>query len=342
MSKHINIIKDHELKPYNSFAVSAKANRFAKVESEDALKYLLENHVHNDEPLLLLGGGSNILLTQNFPGLVIQNAISNITIIKENSENIWVKASAGTNWHQLVLFCVRNNYGGIENLSLIPGSVGATPIQNIGAYGVELKDHLESLEAINIKSHRIETMHLADCEFGYRDSIFKNRLKNSYVILNVTLKLDKHPTFKLTYANILDTLDKMEIKTPSIKAVSDAIIFLRKNKLPDPKQLPNAGSFFKNPYVTREAFSKLKNEFPDIPSFPINSNALKIPAAWLIEQCKWKGERLGKTGVYHKQAVVLANYDGASGNDILQLAKQIQSDVHQKFAIDLVPEVTIL
>lgn len=342
MSAQINIIKNQDLKPYNSFAVSARADRFAKVESEDTLINLLKNHFISDQPTLILGGGSNILFTQNFPGLVIQNAISSIKIIKESAEHVWIKASAGTSWHQLVLYCVENSYAGIENLSLIPGSVGAAPIQNIGAYGVELKDHFETLEALNIKSRKIETFNLQACKFGYRDSIFKNGLKGEYIILNITLRLDKTPIFKLSYGAIRDTLEKMKIKTPSIKAISDAIIFLRQNKLPDPKQLPNAGSFFKNPYLSPEQLTPLKKRYDTIPSFPTESDLLKIPAAWLIEQCEWKGERLGKTGVYHKQAVVLANYDNASGSDILKLAKQIQTDVYNKFSIELMPEVIIL
>lgn len=342
MSTEIKIFKNQELQSYNSFAVSAKADRFAKVESEDELKYLLHTHVKKEQPLLVLGGGSNILLTRNFPGFVIQNAISDINIIKENSTHAWLKAAGGTSWHKLVLYCIERNYAGIENLSLIPGSVGAAPLQNIGAYGVELKDHFISLEALNIKSRKTEIFNLQDCEFGYRDSIFKNRLKNKYIILNVTLKLDKEPAFKLSYGAVRNTLENMKIDKLSIKAVSDAIIFLRQTKLPDPRKLPNAGSFFKNPYVSPEQLVHLREKHPHIPSFPTENDLLKIPAAWLIEQCQWKGERLGKTGVYHKQAVVLANYDGASGNDILALSKKIQSDVYSKFMIELSPEVTII
>jgi len=241
-----------------------------------------------------------------------------------------------------VMYCISKNYAGIENLSLIPGSVGAAPIQNIGAYGVELKDVLVSLEALNLKSQSIETFSNSDCKFGYRDSIFKQGIKGQYIILNITLRLNKTPAFKIDYGAIKNTLDTMQLDTISIAAISKAVIKIRQEKLPDPATLPNAGSFFKNPYIDLITYEKLKQIHPNVPTFPIDDNTLKIPAAWLIDQCGWKGKRMGACGVYENQALVLANYDNASGAQVLKLAKTIVQDVYDKFAIRLQPEVTII
>ena len=263
-------------------------------------------------------------------------------IIKEDTNHIYVKAGAGENWHRFVLYCVRHNYAGIENLSLIPGNVGASPMQNIGAYGVEIKDVFYELEAFHRQENYIQKFSLEDCEFGYRESVFKNKFREQFVITTVTYRLNKKPSFNTSYGAISQELEHMGVKNLSIQAISQAVINIRSSKLPDPKQIGNAGSFFKNPVVSRKLFEQIKNEHPTIPSFPVDNENIKLPAGWLIEQCGWKGFRRGNTGCYAKQALVLVNYGGATGQEIWQLSEEIIISVKEKFNIGLEREVNVI
>jgi UDP-N-acetylmuramate dehydrogenase len=330
------------LKSLNSFGINAQARYYIRINTTQTLLNLLAHSPFPTMPRLVLGGGSNILLLNNFEGIVIHMAINGIATVKENKEHVWVQAGAGVNWHQLVLHCVANDYAGIENLSLIPGTVGAAPMQNIGAYGVELSDIFESLDALEIRSGKIHTFHQTACSFGYRESIFKNALKEQYIILNVILKLNKKPSFQVSYGDIQSTLEAMKIRKLSIKAVSDAIICLRQNKLPDLAQLGNAGSFFKNPVITQAQFNELQTQYPQIPGYKQSDSQVKVPAAWLIEQCGWKGTKRGSVGVHKQQALVLIHYGGGTGQDIYQLAQDIQRSVKDQFSIELIPEVQLI
>lgn len=328
------------LKDYNTFGIEAKANYFTIVKNSQDLKNLLNLEVFRSTAKFILGGGSNILFTQDYNGLVIKVDIKGISIVDEDDHNVWLEVGAGENWHDFVMYCVQHNFAGIENLSLIPGTIGAAPIQNIGAYGVELKDVFIELKAANVYDGRICTFTNSECQFGYRDSIFKRALKDQYIILSIVLKLNKVPKFNIAYENLKETLQLMQIKEIDIKAISDAIIHIRSNKLPDPKKIGNAGSFFKNPIIAYADFLKLKEAYPDIPHFPvINQTAIKLSAAWLIEQCGWRGKRFGDVGVYEKQALILVNYQKATAKEIQALAGEIQQSVHKKFGVYLNPEV---
>ncbi len=293
-------------------------------------------------PKLILGGGSNILLTRDFQGLVVKMNIQGIRVLKEDHKHIWIQAGAGVIWHEFVLFCVDNQYAGIENLSLIPGTVGAAPMQNIGAYGVEIKDTFDSLEALELESGEIQRFDKDACRFGYRESFFKHEGKNRYIILNATFKLGKSPQLHTEYGAIQETLSAMGISDPSIKDVSNAVIQIRESKLPNPKEIGNAGSFFKNPEISKKHFEKLKNAYPSIPSYPIDENTVKVPAGWLIEQAGWKGSRFENIGVHAKQALVLVNYGGGKGNDIKELSQKIQASILDKFGIQLSAEVNFI
>jgi UDP-N-acetylmuramate dehydrogenase len=274
--------------------------------------------------------------------MVVLNRIKGIEVVSEDDKYVWVKSGAGENWHELVMYCVANEYAGMENLSLIPGTVGAAPMQNIGAYGVEIKDTFESLEALNLATLEVETFDAAACKFGYRESIFKHEKKGKYVIVNVTFRLDKTPTFRVEYGAIRDTLKEANVTELSIKAISDAVVQIRQSKLPNPAEIGNAGSFFKNPEIPKTQFTELKGLYPEIPSYPINDDTVKVPAGWLIEQAGWKGKRFGEIGVHVKQALVLVNYGGGKGSDIKALAFDIQDSVNQKFGIKLTPEVNFI
>lgn len=263
-------------------------------------------------------------------------------VVKETEENIWIKAGAGVVWHDLVMHCVNQNYAGIENLSLIPGTVGAAPMQNIGAYGIEIKEVFEELEALEIETGEIRTFDKATCNFGYRESIFKHEAKGKYIILNVTFKLSKNPTFHLEYGAIRDTLAEMGVLELGIRAISDAVIHIRQSKLPNPAEIGNAGSFFKNPEIPNTQFEALKAQFPTIPSYPVNETTTKVPAGWLIEQAGWKGQRFGNVGVHAKQALVLVNYGGGKGEEIKDLSQKIQASVKEKFGIQLSAEVNFI
>jgi UDP-N-acetylmuramate dehydrogenase len=334
--------KDVQLKPFNTFGLEATAKYFIEVSSIEQLQEILQSPDYQSTERLILGGGSNMLLTKDFDGLVIKIAIKGFEVVNENEDNIWIKAGAGLGWHDLVMQCVNQNYAGMENLSLIPGTVGAAPMQNIGAYGIEIKEVFEELQALEIATGEIRTFDKATCNFGYRESIFKHEAKGKYIILNVTFKLQKKPTFHIEYGAIKDTLAEMGVSEISIKAISDAVIHIRQSKLPNPAEIGNAGSFFKNPEISKSQFEALKAQFPTIPSYPVSDTTTKVPAGWLIEQAGWKGLRFGNVGVHAKQALVLVNYGGGKGQEIKELSQKIQASVKEKFDIQLSAEVNFI
>lgn len=327
------------LKTYNTFGIDVHARYFVAVDTVIALQTILADEKFANIPKLILGGGSNILLTKDFDGLVIHNQITGIEKINENADHVFLKIGAGENWHEFVLYCVENNYAGVENLSLIPGTVGAAPIQNIGAYGVELKDMLQEVHALDIKTNKPRIFSNAECKLGYRDSIFKHTLKNKYIITYIILKLNKKPIFHLEYGAIKEKLNDRAI---SIKTISDTIIQIRQEKLPDPKKIGNAGSFFKNPIISEAQFLNLQKQYPKMPYFKEQSSYVKIPAAWLIEQCGFKGKCFGDVGVHPNQALVLVNYGHGTGAQIKKLSEDIQKSVKEKFEVELATEVNII
>jgi UDP-N-acetylmuramate dehydrogenase len=330
------------LKAYNTFGIDAKARFFCEIDTIAGLQEMLTAPRWRDMPKLVLGEGSNILLTQDFSGLVLKVKLHGIKKTGEDDDSIWITAGAGENWHHLVLHCLAHQYAGVENLSLIPGTVGAAPMQNIGAYGVELTQVFDHLTAVRISDGSSKVFKHADCHFGYRESIFKNRVKNQYIITDVTLRLHKKPQFHVEYGNLAHILAETPDIPLSIKKISDAVIKIRTQKLPDPKVIGNAGSFFKNPVVSVAEFQRLQALHPEIPHFTAGDNHYKIPAAWLIEQCHWKGYRTGNVGVHQHHALVLVNYGGGSGQAIQQLAKAIQDSVREKFSVEILPEVNIV
>ncbi len=337
----MNILSNFNLKPFQTFHLNVNSKYFVEFNNLSELNQSLDFQQKNKLDFLILGGGSNILFTKDFDGIILKNGLLGKKIIKENEDNIWIKVQSGENWHQFVKYCVENQWNGIENLALIPGTVGAAPIQNIGAYGIEIKDVLDSLEAFHIESKEIHHFSHSDCEFGYRDSVFKRKFKKQYIILSITLKLNKKPNLNFSYADVQKYFEKHQLE-PTIKNIFDAVVSIRQEKLPDPNLVGNAGSFFKNPFIDNTHFHTIKKEYPNIPSFPIDKNNIKIPAAWLIEQCGWKGFRENDFGVHPKQPLVLVNYRNAHGKDIYELAQKIMLSVKQKFDIDLEPEVNIL
>ncbi len=337
----MNIARNTPLKELNTFGIHANAKYFCEISQLEELKSLIQTDEFKTNERLILGGGSNILFTKDFNGIVIKNNIKGIEKIKEDQEHFYIKAYAGEVWHEVVLYCIKNNYAGIENLSLIPGNIGAAPMQNIGAYGVELKDVFKSLEAVNLENGNIETFTNEGCQFGYRTSVFKNELKGQYFIYSVTLRLNKTPKFNTSYGAIQDVLK--EQNTPlSIKTISDAVIKIRSSKLPNPKNIGNAGSFFKNPTIPQTQFENLKKDYSNIVGYPLEDGNMKVAAGWLIEQCGWKGKIVGNTGAHKDQALVLVNYGNASGLEIEQLAYEIQNSVDKKFGIEITPEVNII
>ena len=327
------------LKEYNTFGISVKAEMFAVFSSIEELKQILS--FRNDKKLLVLGGGSNLLLTKDFDGLVIKNEIKRFEVIEETVSEVIVESGAGENWHEFVLNCIDKGFGGIENLSLIPGSVGASPMQNIGAYGVEIKDVFESLSAYHIASGEIHYFDKTKCEFGYRESIFKNKVKGEYIILTVTFRLTKNPTINSSYGAINEQLKVMGIENPTIKELSAAVIAIRQSKLPDPKIIGNAGSFFKNPTVEITLLEQIQKNYPDIPNYPA-LNGRKLAAGWFIEKAGWKGRTFDNYGVHKLQALVLVNYGNCTGQEIFDLSSQIIQDVFEKFGVLLEREVNIL
>jgi UDP-N-acetylmuramate dehydrogenase len=329
------------LKPFNTFGIEARARFFAEALTDENIIDLAGNLQDIYLPLLVLGGGSNILFTKDFPGTVLKISTKGIHVIKEDEKTVWVKASAGENWDNLVSFCVDNGWGGIENLSAIPGNTGTSPVQNIGAYGVEMKDTFVELEALDLESKGIKILSKEDCRFGYRESIFKLQNKNRYIILNVTFRLTKKPVLCLDYGNIRKELAIMKVENPGIIDVREAVCRIRSDKLPDPKVTGNAGSFFKNPVVPLQQYESLKRSFPGIISFSQNGK-IKLAAAWLIEQCGWKGKHKGNAGVHSTQPLVLINLGNATGLEIIELSEAIRQSVYQKFGIMLETEVNII
>ncbi len=325
------------LKPYNTFGVNVPAEYFAVLNSIDLLGEVaaLPHQKH------ILGGGSNILLTQPVKGLVLQNTLKGISVVKENENNVWLNVASGEIWHDFVLYAIDKGWGGIENLALIPGTVGASPMQNIGAYGVEAKETIESVTFWSWEEKTFITLSNQDCAFGYRDSVFKHGLKDSVFITSVVYKLNKQPQFNTTYGAIEQELKSMGVHEPSVKAIAQAVINIRISKLPDPKQIGNAGSFFKNPTIHRSQFDALHAAHPNMPSYKVSDELVKVPAGWLIEQCGWKGHRSGDTGVHTKQALVLVNYGNAKGNEVWALSQQILDSVEEKFGIELEREVQV-
>jgi UDP-N-acetylmuramate dehydrogenase len=333
------IQKNISLLPYNSFHINVNASEFVSVGSIEELKIILSKP--GTESALILGGGSNVLLTKDFQGTVLKIDLAGIEEVKEESSHIYVKAGAGEAWHEFVQYTMKRNWGGLENLSLIPGNIGAAPIQNIGAYGVELKDVFYELEAYDRKDKKVYAFGVNDCRFGYRDSVFKSAEKGRYIILNVTFLLSKNPVLKTSYGAIREELKKMGIHSPTIQDVSQAVIKIRRSKLPDPAEIGNAGSFFKNPVVDQSVFLSLSEKYPDMPAYPHENKSVKLAAGWLIEQCGWKGYRMGDAGVHVNQALVLVNYGKATGIEILKLSEKIQKSVHKKFDINLEREVNV-
>ncbi|MEO6230159.1 MAG: UDP-N-acetylmuramate dehydrogenase [Ferruginibacter sp.] len=342
----MTIEENFSLKKFNSFGINATAAYFGAFASTDELSELLEfkSNRSNISELskLVLGGGSNILFTKNFEGLVLQNNVLGIEKIKEDDAHVYLKAGAGVNWHSLVLHSIENNWQGLENLSLIPGNTGASPMQNIGAYGVEIKDVFYELEAFHIADKKVVRFNLSECEFGYRESVFKRKYKDEFVILNVSYRLNKRHNFNTTYGAITQELEAMGVNELSIQAISRAVINIRSSKLPDPKVIGNAGSFFKNPEVPETLYASLKVQDPEIVGYHLPNGNVKLAAGWMIEQAGWKGYRKGDAGCHAKQALVLVNYGNASGDEIYNLSTEILESVHAKFGVTLEREVNIV
>jgi UDP-N-acetylmuramate dehydrogenase len=337
----MEIFHDFALKNYNTFGIEAKAKQFVAVASITDLKTILtENKTHKK---FILGGGSNMLLTKDIEALVLHIDLKGKKIVQESDDFVWVESQAGENWHEFVLWTIEQNFGGLENMSLIPGNVGTTPIQNIGAYGTEIKDTFVSCQAVKIENQEIKTFTNSECHFGYRESIFKNKAKDQYIITSVVFKLTKrNHKINTSYGDIMAELAKNKIEKPSLKEVSNAVIAIRKSKLPDPKELGNSGSFFKNPILKKIDFDKIHQQFPEMKYFDISETEVKVPAGWLIEQAGLKGKRFGDAGIHKNQALVLVNYGGATGQEILAVSKHIQETVFNIFGIHIEAEVNVI
>lgn len=337
----MTISSDFSLKKYNTFGIEAKAKTFIAVENETELAEVLKKH-HSEKPFIL-GGGSNMLLTQDIDRLVIHVNLKGKNILEENDDYALVSAQAGENWHEFVLWCIDQQLGGLENLSLIPGNVGTTPIQNIGAYGVEIKDTFVSCRAMNIATQEIVTFDKTQCQFGYRESIFKNEEKDRFIVLSVTFKLTRNNhKINTSYGAIETELARLNISNPTIKDVSNAVIAIRQSKLPDPKELGNSGSFFKNPVISKTEFEKIHSQYPEMPHYVVSDSEVKVPAGWLIEQAGFKGKRFGDAGIHQHQALVLVNYGNATGKEILAVSQNIQKTIFEKFGIAIEAEVNII
>lgn len=333
------IQKNISLKAYNTFGIDVKASRFVSIASLYELKQLL----NSEKDFFLISGGSNLLLTRDIERLVVHINIQGISIDHEEENTVDLTVNAGENWHEFVLWCISENYGGLENLSLIPGNVGTSPIQNIGAYGVEVKDCITKVEALEIATNKLVSFSNEACNFGYRNSIFKNEVKGKYILTSVSFRLTtKNHQLTTSYGAIENELAVQKIKIPTLKNISDAIIRIRKSKLPDPKEIGNSGSFFKNPVISKKQFLRLQKENPSIPNYPVSETEIKVPAGWLVEQSGFKGKRFGDAGVHEKQALVLVNYGSATGIEIFQLAEKIQQTVFKKFEIALEIEVNVV
>jgi UDP-N-acetylmuramate dehydrogenase len=330
----------YSLKSYNTFGVQCLARIFAEASNPDDLQTIVSVFREDHRPKLILGGGSNLLFTDDFNGVVMYPNLKGYEVVDQDGNHVKVKAYAGENWDKFVSYCVSKKWGGVENLSLIPGNVGACPIQNIGAYGVEVKDVIEMVEAIDLQTGDVRFFSNKECRFGYRDSIFKHESRDKYVITSVTFKLSKNPTFNINYNDVTEELKNFE--EINIGSIRQSIINIRRRKLPDPEKLGNAGSFFKNPVVPVDIFDAIKKEFADSPSFPVDNAHVKVPAAWLIQTSGWKGKREGNVGTHETQPLVIVNYGEASGKEIFEFGKKIQDSVHQRFNIELEMEVNII
>ncbi len=338
----LQIEENVSLLPFNTFGVNVRAKYFVVISSIDQLKELITSEQYKKEKRLVLGGGSNILFTRDFDGIVIKISIRGIKNVKESDTHTWIKAGAGVIWHDVVKHCIEHDLGGVENLSLIPGTVGAAPMQNIGAYGVEIKNVVDQVECMDVTTGEFRYFNNEECCFGYRESVFKQELKEKYFISSVTLSLTKKMHhLNTSYGAIQETLMQRHIHDPTIRDVSNAVIHIRQSKLPDPRELGNAGSFFKNPIITSEQYQSLKIKYPDMPGYSPVNQEVKIPAGWLIEQCGWKGKRVNNVGVHKHQALVIVNYGSATGNEIFQLAEEIKHSVEEKFGVKLMSEVNI-
>lgn len=337
----MQIQNNFSLKNYNTFSIEAKAKRFVAVHSEDELKMVLENNAQDKK--FILGGGSNMLLTQNIDALVIHIDLKGKKIIKEDDDFVWVESQAGENWHEFVLWTINQNFGGLENMSLIPGNVGTTPVQNIGAYGKEIKDTFISCDAMEISTQKMKSFTKEECRFGYRESIFKHEAKDKFIITTVVFKLTKkNHTISIDYGDIKAELAKINVQKLTIKDVSNAVIKIRNSKLPNPKELGNSGSFFKNPVISREQFLNVQAQFPEIKYFEVSENEVKVPAGWLIENAGLKGYRKDDAGIHKNQALVIVNYGKATGKDILNLSKYVQKTVFDKYGIAIEAEVNVI
>lgn len=338
----MTISQNVSLKPYNTFGIDAKARYFTSFDSKEALREILESEEWKDVPRMILGGGSNILLTKDFDGLVLKNDIKGIHAIKEDDEHVYIQAGAGENWHGFVQYCIQHNLAGLENLSLIPGNVGASPMQNIGAYGAEIKDTFYELSAYHMNDHAIVNFNKDACDFGYRESVFKRQYKGQFAIMSVVYRLHKKHHFNTTYGAIEQELAHMGITQLSLQSISQAVINIRSSKLPNPAEIGNAGSFFKNPEISSAQYETLKAAFPDVVAYPLAGGHYKLAAGWLIDQCGLKGYRTGDAGVHAKQALVLVNYGNATGSEIYDLSTYVLSTVKAKFGVDLEREVNII
>lgn len=330
------------LQPYNTFGIAASARFFASIKSLPQLKQVLADPQVQGLPLLVLGGGSNLLFTHDFDGLVLQMALAGRSIQPLDDNSALVEAQAGERWHDFVLWTLQQGWCGLENLALIPGSVGAAPIQNIGAYGVEIKDRMHSLQALDLHTGEVVTLNVDDCQFGYRDSLFKQQGRGRYIILSVTFKLYRQRELKLDYGDVAAELQQQGVNQPTSLDVAHAVMAIRQRKLPDPAHIGNAGSFFKNPLVSAELLARIRIEHPNAPAYPQANGQSKLAAGWLIDQCGWKGQSRGHAGVYEKQALVLVNRGGASGAEILALAREIQTSVLQRFCVELEMEPVVV
>jgi UDP-N-acetylmuramate dehydrogenase len=337
----MEIINDFSLKKYNTFGIEAKAKQFVAAHSVDELKTILKEN--NTKKKFVLGGGSNMLLTKDIDALVIHVDLKGKKIVDQNDDFVWVESKAGENWHEFVLWTINQDFGGLENMSLIPGNVGTTPVQNIGAYGTEIKDTFVSCEAVKIDNLVNKTFENHECNFGYRESIFKNEVKDQYIITSVIFKLTKkNHKINTSYGDIQSELLKNNIKNPSLIDVSNAVIAIRQSKLPDPKVLGNSGSFFKNPILLKTDFEKIQPKFPEMKFYEISATEVKVPAGWLIEQAGFKGKRFGDAGIHKNQALVLVNYGNATGQEILAVSKDIQKTVFEIFDIQIEAEVNVI
>ena len=338
----MNVLENYSLKKLNTFGINVRSKYLVEVSSIDEILEIIESEKFKNLKKLVLGGGSNVLFTKDYNGLIILNKIKGKEVIYQDADCVKLLIGAGENWHELVMYTVENGWGGIENLSLIPGYTGTAPMQNIGAYGVEIKDTFIELEALEISTGKIEKFNKEKCKFGYRESIFKNEKKNKYIILNITLKLNKNPKINVSYGEIKNDLRNNNIQSPTVKDVSEAIINIRKRKLPDPKKIGNSGSFFKNPVVDLNKLKSLQEKYPNIVNYQINKNEFKIAAGWMIEKAGWKGKTINNYGVHKNQSLVLVNYGNAKGIEIYNLSEKIIIDIKEKFGISLIREVNII